>query len=332
MYGGLLGMHTAPFVSIVLPIYNGASFLSECIKSALSQSYENFEIVALDNASTDETREILNEFASKDRRIRILANSETLPVIQNWNRAISAAATESRYIKILHADDTLYPNCLEKMLGVANRNPAVGVVGSVRHRGSSLECLGLPTTQEAFDGRLVARAFLRQEKFVLAPSSSLFRADLVRERRPFYPEDLLHADIAACLAILFGSDFGFVHEVLTFSRIHSHSITAKIAEERQTLAREWLTLLRQFGPRFMPTQEVDQLTHRHLLRCHRMLVRAFVTGRGRSFLEFHLDGMRTAGFSPRMTDYARAVALDAAAMIRHPRKLLRFLQQHDLPS
>ena len=325
-------MRTAHFVSIILPIYNGARFLSECLESALSQSYDNFEIVALDNASTDRTREILDRFASKDRRLRILTNAETVPVIQNWNRAISAAAPKSRYIKILHADDAIYPNCLEKMLAVVNRHPEVGVVGSLRHRGSSLECLGLPPTQDSFDGRIMARDFLRQQKFVLAPSSSLFRADLVRARCPFYPEDLLHADIAACLAILLRSDFGFVHEPLTLSRVHADSITAKIAGEQQTLAHEWLALLRQFGPFLFSALEVDELTHQHLRRCHRMLVRALISGRDRSFLEFHVDGMRTAGFPPRLTDYAKAMAFDAAAVVRHPRKFLRFLQQHDLPS
>ncbi len=325
-------MGTSAFVSIVVPIYNGAAFLADCIESALSQSHGDFELVALDNGSTDGTREILEKFAAVDRRIRVFANSSTIPVIRNWNLAVSFASPKSSYIKILHADDSLYPDCLTKMVAVAERHPEVGVIGSLRHRGSDLECLGLPLAEEAFDGRLIVRDFLHQRRFVLAPSSSLFRADLVRARQPFYPEDLLHADIAICLALLLRSDFGFVHEALTHSRVHAGSITATVATHQQTLLREWLSLLRRFGPDFLSDRELDALTTRHLHRCHRMLVRAFVVGRGRSFIEFHLDGLHAAGFPPKAMDYARAALFDAATVVRHPRKLLGFLERHDPPS
>src|SRR5690606_33082192 len=79
-------------VSVVTPVYNGAKYLRECIESVLAQSYGDLEHVILDNASSDETRDIAEEYARADRRIRIFANERTVPMVENWNRALEKVA------------------------------------------------------------------------------------------------------------------------------------------------------------------------------------------------------------------------------------------------
>lgn len=319
-------MSSQPLVSVVTPVYNGAAFLAECIESVQRQSYTHFEHVILDNASTDETRAIAESYARLDRRIRVVTNEATLPIIENWNRSMRLIADASAYCKILHADDVLYPNCLEQMMRVALEHPSVGLVGSLRQRGDYVECEGLPRDREVFSGTEVARLFMAQKVFALAPSSGMIRADLVRGRYPtFYPQQFLHADLAVYLDLLDRVDFGFVHEILCFSRTHDASVTVTVAERNQTLMREWLTFLQEYGPRYFKPEELAELERLHLRRYYRLLVRGAVSGRGSAYLKYHLAGLRAARHPPTAFGLSRAVAAEVADAITHPRKLYRHL-------
>lgn len=318
-------MSAQSLVSIVTPVYNGDAFLAECIESVLHQSHGDFEHVIVDNASSDDTRAIAQRYAGSDRRIRVLSNETKLSMVDNWNRAMEQVSESSTYCKVLHADDLLYPQCLEKMVALARRNPKIGVVGSLRLRGERIECEGLPRARAMFSGAEVARLFIRQEVFGFAPTACLIRSDLVRERRPFYPERYLHTDLAAYFDLLDQVDFGFVHEVLFFSRVHEDSITTTVAEARQTLIREWLMLLQDYGLRYFTRAELDELEEQHLRRWYRLLVRGAFTGRGRDFLDYHLAGLREARRMPTAGTLSRAMAAEVADAIMHPEKVYRHL-------
>src|SRR5262249_14170726 len=150
---------------------------------------------------------------------------------------------------------------------------------SLRLRGRVVECLGLPRGQTVFAGAQVARLFLRQEGFGFAPTSSLLRSDLGRRRRPFYPPNLLHAHPAGFLDMLADTRFGFVHEVLSYSRVHPGSLTATLASRRQTLTKEWMIFLDEYGPRYFAGPELEKLRQRFLRRYYRLLVRGLVAMR-----------------------------------------------------
>lgn len=323
-------MPQSPLVSIVVPVYNGGRFLRQCLDSALTQNHAAIEVVVLDNASTDDTAAIAMNYAHHDRRVRPFRNETTLKPIDNWNVALTQMSADAAYCRVLHADDMLYPDGIAKLVALAQSDPEIGIVGSLRQRGEGLECQGLPANREEFDGVEVARLFLRRQVFALAPTSALLRADLVRARQPFYPPHLLHADLAAWLDILDTVKFGFVHEVLAFSRVHEDSITATLAERKQTLMREWLVLLRDYGPRYLGTAELAQLEREHLARCHRMLLRGLASGGGREFLDFHLEGLRQAGRAPTPADYARAAVAELGELLRQPQRLFKHWHQPHL--
>jgi glycosyltransferase involved in cell wall biosynthesis len=320
-------MSDAALVSIVVPVFNGGRYLRECLASALTQDHAAVEIVVLDNASTDDTREIVEHYARNDPRVRLFRNEVTLRPIDNWNRAMVLMSEQARYCRVLHADDTLYPASISTLVELAESDAQIGIVGSLRLRGRRIECAGLPGDRQVFDGGDVARLFLRREVFALAPTSGLLRADLVRARQPFYPPHLLHADLAAWLDILHQVKFGFVHEILAFSRVHEESITATLAERKQTLMREWLPLLRDYGPRYFSAAELAELEQDHLTRCHRLLLRSLANGSGREFIDFHLEGLRQAGRPPTAFDYARAVATELREALRRPQKLIKYWHQ-----
>ena len=119
-----------PLVSICIPTYNGAAFIGEAIQSAIAQTYSNIELIISDDGSTDETVAIAQSFQSQtsvDFRIVLHRN---YGLSQNWNFCISQA--KGQYIKFLFQDDLLAPECIEKMVAVAQQNPEIGMVFSPR--------------------------------------------------------------------------------------------------------------------------------------------------------------------------------------------------------
>lgn len=318
-------MAELPFTSVVTPVYNGAAFLGECIESVLAQTHRNFEFVILDNASTDDTNRIATRYAGQDRRIRLHRNDSTLPVIDNWNRALELISSESRYCRILHADDTIDPEGLAKTVALAERYPSIGIVGSLRRRGDRIQCEGLPRDKEFFPGAEIVRLFLREEVYALAPTSNLLRADLVRDRRPFYPQEYLHADLAVYFDLLRDRDFGFVHEVLAFSRVHEGSITVTIAERDQTILKEWLLMLQRYGPHYFSAEELQALERSFLRRYYRRLVRGTVLPNRRAFLRYHLAALKEADRRPRAGDLLAAAWAEFSASVAQPGKLVRHL-------
>ena len=92
----------APLVSVVTPVYNGGEYLVECIESVIGQSYQNWEYLLVDNASTDLTPEIISRFASKDSRIKHVRFEEHVGAIDNHNRALRASippVNSARYFR-----------------------------------------------------------------------------------------------------------------------------------------------------------------------------------------------------------------------------------------
>ncbi len=113
-------------VTICIPLYNGAKYLHECLESAINQTYQELEILVVDDLSTDESILIVKKFIEKDNRVRLIQNKENLGLVGNWNKAIQEA--KGKWIKMLFQDDLLYPNCVEKMLSACvNENKSVAI-------------------------------------------------------------------------------------------------------------------------------------------------------------------------------------------------------------
>lgn len=85
---------TGPMVSVCIPVFNGARFISAAIESVLSQSYADYELLIIDNSSTDGTVGIARSAAGRDRRIRLLVNESNLGMVENWNRCLAEARGE----------------------------------------------------------------------------------------------------------------------------------------------------------------------------------------------------------------------------------------------
>lgn len=98
-------------ISVCIPTYNGQKYIRECIDSVLAQTYKNYEVVIIDDSSNDETLKIIEEYSSKNEKIRCFYNSNNLGLVLNWNQCIKYARGE--WIKFVFQDDVITNNCLE---------------------------------------------------------------------------------------------------------------------------------------------------------------------------------------------------------------------------
>lgn len=111
-------------ISIALPVYNGEKYIAECLDSLLAQTYEDFEIILIDDCSTDDTAQIVAGY--DDTRIRYYKNEKNLGIVHTLNKAFGLCRGE--YIARMDADDIAMPQRLEKQLELMERNPELGIV------------------------------------------------------------------------------------------------------------------------------------------------------------------------------------------------------------
>ena len=112
-----------PLVSIIIPCYNYANYIKKCIDSALSQTYDNIEVIVIDNGSTDESLSIIREF-SNNNKVRIFEFNKNIPPGKKGS-VVGYAINKSKgdYISILYADDWYLPNKIEKQVNLFKKSP-----------------------------------------------------------------------------------------------------------------------------------------------------------------------------------------------------------------
>ena len=285
-----------PLVSVVTPVYNGADVIEECIESVLAQTYESWEHVIVDNCSTDSTREIARRYAEGDVRIRLVTPDEFVGVVESGNRSLREISRDSKYTKVVHADDWLFPECLDRMVGLCEENPSVGVVSAYRLEETRVTLTGLPHSISVIPGREMARSILLGGPYPQlfgSPSSLLIRSDLIRSRDPFYDVQFdisedhpFTEDLAACLEILRTSDFGFVHQVLTFTRRNEDSPFSRFARLRASIP-EHLNLIVEYGPVYLEREEFQRILAVYVVTYLTMLGRSLLKVAKPDFRAYH---------------------------------------------
>ncbi|WP_413287827.1 glycosyltransferase family 2 protein [Bdellovibrio sp. HCB337] len=143
--------NAAPLVCICIPCYNSEKTIGETIQSALKQTYSNFIIRVLDNASTDRTLQIVESF--KDERITIYRSEKNIGAIANFDRCIELAC--GKYTEIFHADEVYEPEIVARQVESLESNPEAGVAFT--------EAFLIDSESKAFGQTSVAR-YLGREK------------------------------------------------------------------------------------------------------------------------------------------------------------------------
>jgi len=117
---------STPKVSVCIPVYNGSDYIAESIESVLAQTYKDFQLIVVDNCSTDNTGEIVSNF--QDPRLSYVRNTQNIGLVGNENRCLDLA--KGQYIYILHHDDIMLPDNLERKVNLLDEHPEVGFVHS----------------------------------------------------------------------------------------------------------------------------------------------------------------------------------------------------------
>jgi len=170
---------TSPLVSVVIPSYNGSPFVAQAVRSVLEQTLADLEVVIVDDASTDDTLEIVGRLA--DQRVRVLTSEANAGAGANWNRAVRTA--RGRYVKLLCQDDVLAPTCIERQVAAfSGEGGAATALVCVRRR--IIDERGRTLTQRGFarrvsgtvPGPVAARVVIRSGGNLIGePSAVLFR-------------------------------------------------------------------------------------------------------------------------------------------------------------
>jgi glycosyltransferase involved in cell wall biosynthesis len=213
-------------VSVCLPNFNGAQYLAGAIDSVLAQTYADFELLIADDNSTDNSREIIADFAQRDQRIFFWTNEQRLGLFGNYNACLRKA--RGSYIKPFAHDDLLEPNALARLCAVLEGNPQVSLVSSERR--------WIGTNGEDIDGALhfVDDQYFRGKDAIIAnlvtlsnwvgePSAVMFRA---RDRGDGFDESLYHyGDIEYWFRLLAHGDLFYLSQPICRFRRHLQSNT-----------------------------------------------------------------------------------------------------------
>lgn len=226
-------LETDPLVTIAIPTFNRATWLRDCVRLALMQSYPRFEVLVSDNASTDETALVLSQF--KDERLRVVRQLKNVVATANWNACVAQARGE--YIVFVPDDDRIAPWLLERCISVIRREPQVPIVmalGEARvvASGRTLPPLASRNFKTGvWDGLDILEEYLKQ-RITVQGCTTMLRSERLRASGGFPMGWPFAGDLARHLPLLLEGKAGFVNECCGSYSLHDATQTSHLALER----------------------------------------------------------------------------------------------------
>lgn len=320
-------MEATPLVSVVTPFYNTEDYLAECIESVLAQTYTNWEYILVDNCSTDRSGEIAQKYAARfPDKIRVVPTKSFLSQVRNYNFALSLISPQSKYCKMVQADDWIFPECLRAMVEVAEAHPSVGIVSAYELEGDHASLGGLPYPSHEASGREVCRLFfLNWKHFFGTPTSLLMRSELVRSRNPFYDERLApFEDSHVCFELLRSWNFSFVHQVLTFSRRDNESILARLRPYQFELFTRFSKVVLH-GPYYLSEDEYRVMFKIAEHDYFYFLGMSALQGKDSKFWQFHRERLASINYPLNFSLIAKWILIVLGDQIGNPKRTLEYL-------
>lgn len=121
-------MNKLPIISVVMPVYNRKDYLPEAIESVLNQTYSDFELIIIDDGSTDRSPDIIEQYAKNDPRIIVVVNPKNCGNYYSRNKGMALA--KGQFIAVMDSDDVSLPERFEKQLAYFNTHPEVDILGT----------------------------------------------------------------------------------------------------------------------------------------------------------------------------------------------------------
>ena len=258
---------TAPVVSFVVPCYRLAHLLGECVRSILAQSYDDFEVVIMDDCSPDETGAIARAF--RDPRVRYIRNDINLGHLRNYNHGLELA--RGQYLWLISADDVLCgSHALARFVEILDLHPEVGFVFSPAVRFDGRIGHGLNGDHGRVDRVFPPGGFLSELlKANCVPTPSVLARARCYQQAGYFPLDLPFAgDWYLWSAFALHHGVGYVAEPMANYRYHPLNMTKACMKDPAAIVAEGLAvrwrirrLIERSGPRHLLHQSVQCMAY-----------------------------------------------------------------------
>ena len=223
-----------PFVTVAIPVFNTAPYLRKCIDSVLSQTMPDLEVICIDDASTDGSADILDEFAKRDSRVTVLRNSENQR--QGYCRNLALKQATGTYIYFLDSDDFIAPHALETLAGLAQSQPLDAIFFDAQ---TIYETDELQRSHEmrgdvragsypayAVSGPELFDLFVEQDEWLVYIQREFWRTEHLRQNEIRFLEGIRHDDeLFSHEALAAAKRALYLPEQLLYRRVRTNSLT-----------------------------------------------------------------------------------------------------------
>lgn len=268
-----------PMVSVLIPTYNKGEFIEEAIESVLSQTYQDFELIIVDDCSSDNTIHIVKKFLY-DQRVSFFQNDKNLGIGGNWNKALSYAT--GKYIKYLMADDKFENRLLEKYVEIMEKNPEVSIITSYRGIFGDKEDVIKQPAVGIVDSKKAIELVLRHGNWIGEPTTVMFRRQDLWVGS-FKTEFKFLLDIDMWVRLLTCGSLYVIPEVLSWFRQYSGQATKAVKRNFDDIFEEYLLFEMIFysGNRFYLDEIVDteRLKKKRFMRNYKFIPKMIREGR-----------------------------------------------------
>ena len=233
-----------PAVSVCIPSYRGAAHIAATVESVLAQTFDDFELVIVDDDSPDDTAGVVARYA--DPRIRFLRNARRLGAEGNWNRCLELA--RGRFFKLLPQDDLLAPECIERQVRVLEEDSGSKPLAFVFCARDIIDAGGRRVTTRGYPGRggvipgrtLIRRCVRRGTNLVGEPGGVLVPTALARRTGAFDASIGYVVDLDYWFRLLLHGDAHYLPERLASFRVSAGSWSLAIGREQGAAVRDFI--------------------------------------------------------------------------------------------
>lgn len=214
---------------MMIPVYNRQDYIGPAIESVLAQTYSNFELIVHDDASTDNTLNVIKKYQD-DSRLKIIHTDSNHGMIGGWNYLFSHA--KGGYLKQMGSDDLLHPRCLEKELDALLSNSNLSLVTCARQvidaGGKHINTFRFANSSQTVSGPHHGHWLLTtiRENKIGEPAAVMFPRKLLAQAGEFDPQFSQYADFEFWLRLLALGDMAYLNEPLCFFRLHAGTNTS----------------------------------------------------------------------------------------------------------
>jgi glycosyltransferase involved in cell wall biosynthesis len=235
-------------ISICIPTYNNEEYIAKTIRSVFNQTYQDFEIIISDDASTDRTIEIVQSF--NDSRIKIFNHEVNEGLSSNWNRSIDLARGD--YIKLVCGDDILYPTCIEKQMRILDNdtNLAIALVTSYSHVINSIDNVIFKRKSIFHSGENNSKKVMKKcirmgSNFIGEPMVGMFRRASLHDDLKFDGSNPHMIDLDFWFKLFEKGNLYIINDYLSAFRVSSGSISASLNIKQFILFKDFIDLQRR---------------------------------------------------------------------------------------